>query len=87
MKITLKAILINIKIRKIKLLHYNLENDTAKFTVECSKGTYIRSLVKDIAKKMGTIATVSQLRRISSGNFHVSQAISLEKVSKEKIFS
>jgi len=55
------------------------------FLVECSKGTYIRSLVKDIAEKLGTIATVSQLRRISSGKFHVNQALKLEEIEKEKI--
>jgi tRNA pseudouridine55 synthase len=54
--------------------------------VECSKGTYIRSLVGDIAKKLGTIASVSKLRRISSGNFHINQAIKLAEVSQEKIF-
>jgi tRNA pseudouridine55 synthase len=53
--------------------------------VECSKGTYIRSLVKDLATKLGTIATVSQLRRISSGEFHINQALKLEEISKESI--
>ena len=53
--------------------------------VECSKGTYIRSLVKDIPGKLGTVATVSQLRRTSSGNFRVEQAIKLEEIDKEKI--
>ena len=57
------------------------------FSVKCSKGTYIRSLVKDIAERMGTIATVSQLRRISSGNFHIKQALKLEEVKEGKITS
>ncbi|MEG7978670.1 MAG: hypothetical protein NY202_01865 [Mollicutes bacterium UO1] len=53
--------------------------------VECSKGTYVRSLVKDLAEKLGTVATVSQLRRISSGDFHIKQAIKLEEVKEEKL--
>ena len=53
--------------------------------VECSKGTYIRSLVKDIAEKLGTVATVSQLRRTGSGNFRVEQAIKLEEVERGKV--
>jgi tRNA pseudouridine55 synthase len=53
--------------------------------VECSKGTYIRSLVGDIARKLGTIATVIKLRRISSGNFHINRAVKLEEISKERI--
>ena len=76
-----------ITIKKIELLDYNLENSTVRFSVECSKGTYVRSLVKDMAEKLGTIATVSQLRRISSGNFHIKQALKLEEVKEEKIIS
>jgi len=74
-----------ITIKKITFLDYNLENNTIKFEAECSKGTYIRSLVKDIAEKLGTVATVSQLKRVSSGNFYLCQAISLEKVSPKKL--
>ncbi|CAG8702086.1 7926_t:CDS:2, partial [Ambispora leptoticha] len=68
-----------VKIEKIKLSNYLPGEEKINFLVECSKGTYIRSLAKDIAEKMGTIATVSQLRRISSGKFHVNQALKLEE--------
>ena len=40
------------------------------FKVECSSGTYIRSLVRDIAENMGTIAIITDLRRISVGNYN-----------------
>ena len=39
------------------------------FKVECSSGTYIRSLVRDIAENMGTIAIMTDLRRIAVGNY------------------
>jgi tRNA pseudouridine55 synthase len=74
-----------VKIAKIKLLNYFSAKAEVEFMVECSKGTYIRSLVKDIAKKLGTLATVSQLRRISSGIFHIEKAVKLEEVEAEKI--
>ena len=74
-----------VKIEKIKLLNYSFNEKKINFLVECSKGTYVRSLVKDIAEKLETIATVSQLRRISSGEFHVNQALKLEEIEKEKI--
>ena len=67
------------------LVNYNQEKNLVNLQAECSKGTYVRSLVKDIAKKLGTVATVSQLRRISSGNFRIEQALKLEEVEKEKI--
>jgi len=44
-------------------------------------------LVKDIAEKLGTISTVSQLRRISSGKFHINQAANLAEVEEKKIIS
>ncbi|RHZ37529.1 tRNA pseudouridine(55) synthase TruB [endosymbiont GvMRE of Glomus versiforme] len=74
-----------VKINRLELLDYIPQQGVMKLLVNCSKGTYIRSLVKDIAEKLGTIATVDQLRRISSGNFHVKEAISLEEVSPEKL--
>src|SRR4051812_30906111 len=76
-----------VAIKKIELIEYIPEKNTIGFQVECSKGTYIRSLVKDIAQKISTIATVVKLRRISSGNFHINQAVKLEEVSLEKIIS
>lgn len=49
------------------------ENDpkdiSLTFKVECSSGTYIRSLVRDIAENMGTIAIMTDLRRIAVGNY------------------
>src|SRR3954447_5942342 len=74
-----------VKINQLELLTYIPQAGKIKLLVNCSKGTYIRSLVKDIAQKLETISTVSQLRRISSGDFHVQQAISLEEVDQEKI--
>lgn len=40
------------------------------FKVECSSGTYIRSLVRDIAENMETIAIMTDLRRIAVGNYN-----------------
>ena len=40
------------------------------FKVECSSGTYIRSLVRDIAENMGTIGIMTDLRRIAVGNYN-----------------
>jgi tRNA pseudouridine55 synthase len=74
-----------VRINYLELLEYISQSGTMRLLVSCSKGTYIRSLVKDIAQKLGTIATVRQLRRTSSGELHVQQAIFLEEVGQEKI--
>ena len=44
----------------------------------CGKGTYIRALARDLGRDLGTAAHVSSLRRLSVGQFHESQAISLD---------
>jgi tRNA pseudouridine55 synthase len=69
------------------MLNYSSEKEKINFLAECSKGTYVRSLAKDIAKRLGTISVVSKLRRISSGEFHVNQALKLEEIEEKKIIS
>ncbi|MDR1670648.1 MAG: tRNA pseudouridine(55) synthase TruB [Spiroplasmataceae bacterium] len=69
-----------VKIEEIKLLNYSAESEKIKLLVKCSKGTYIRSLIKDFAEKLETIATVSKLRRISSGDFSIDNSLKLEEL-------
>lgn len=47
-----------------------------------SKGTYIRSLARDIALALGTVGHVAMLRRLKAGPFDLSQAISLDKLNE-----
>lgn len=54
-------------------------------TAHCSKGTYIRSLARDIGSTLGCGAHASNIRRISSGGFLVNQALDLDALSYEKI--
>ena len=52
------------------------------FVVKCSKGTYIRTLCVDIAERLGYPGYMSKLRRIKSGTFLDTQAISLDKLNR-----
>jgi tRNA pseudouridine55 synthase len=56
------------------------DTDHADFVVECGKGTYIRSLGRDLALSLGTVGHLSALRRTRAGPFTESQAISLPKL-------
>src|SRR3546814_16841014 len=47
-----------------------------------SKGTYIRSLARDIARVLGTVGSVTLLRRTKAGPFIISQAISLDNLGE-----
>ena len=67
-----------ITIYSMKLNNINIEQKTINFTVECSKGTYIRSLCEDIANKMGTIGYMNNLVRIKVGKFSIQDSISID---------
>lgn len=56
-----------------------------KFTCSVSSGTYIRSLVEDIGKKLGTGAYMSELRRTDVDIYHLSQAIDPRELSYAQI--
>jgi tRNA pseudouridine55 synthase len=54
--------------------------DTADFEVSCSKGTYIRSLARDMGALLGCLGHVKTLKRLASGPFRLESAISLESL-------
>ena len=54
--------------------------DLLVIDVECGKGTYIRSLARDLALRLGTVGHVADLRRIQAGPFRENQAISLDSL-------
>lgn len=56
------------------------DRDHADFLVRCGKGTYIRSLARDLAQNLGTCGHVAALRRVACGPFHEETAISLERL-------
>lgn len=58
------------------------DGDSSEFTVTCGKGTYIRSLARDMAEKLGTYGYISALRREAVGTLDASHAISLEMLEK-----
>ena len=67
-------------IENLELL--SVDADTAKLRMVCGKGTYVRSLARDMALKLGTFGYISMLRRTAVGSFTDNDAISLEKLEK-----
>ena len=55
--------------------------ESATLTAHVSKGTYIRSLARDIAHALGTVGHVTMLRRVKAGPFGLESAISLDKLA------
>lgn len=60
------------------------EKDSIEFKIKCtvSKGTYIRSLVRDIANKLNTIGVMTTLTRTKQGKYGIEQAYKLEDIKK-----
>lgn len=56
--------------------------ESATFSATVSKGTYIRSLARDIAHALGTVGHVTMLRRTKAGPFALESAISLDKLNE-----
>ena len=72
---------VNIKPRKVAIQELRIANMAAgevTLAAIVSKGTYIRSLARDIAHALGTVGHVSYLRRTRSGSFNLGQAVSLD---------
>jgi tRNA pseudouridine55 synthase len=63
----------------LKLTVVAMTADSATFSALVSKGTYIRSLARDIAVALGTVGHVTMLRRTRAGPFGIGQAITLDK--------
>ena len=74
----------NPKLITIKSLKINsLDDNTLKITVECSSGTYIRVLAEDIAEYFGTVGHLTNLTRLSVGDYKLDESITIEKFEEK----
>lgn len=67
-------------IEAIELVEHN--DDSARLSMWCGKGTYVRSLARDLAERLGTVGYVADLRREAVGPFTLDNAISLDKLKE-----
>ena len=75
------AVMPEMKPRLVRIDTLSLEAqsmEAATFHVTCSKGTYIRSLARDMALQLGTVGHVTMLRRVAVGRFTETSSISLD---------
>lgn len=77
---------VKLPVRQVEIYDLDLISDIQanEFVIKChvSKGTYIRSLVRDIGLSLGTVATMVELERIKLGNFSLEDAYSLQDVKE-----
>jgi len=74
-----------VHIRKIDIIDIKRQDDTVtvKFDVDCSKGTYIRTLCHDIGQKLGCGAYMSSLIRTCVGPFSITEGVTLEEINRK----
>lgn len=70
------------KYQLIEPVTYQDGQEEFGFDIECSKGTYVRSLVNDLGEKLGYPAVMTHLQRTGSSGFDLKQAIRLEELEK-----
>ncbi len=71
-----------IYISKLVLNEFDCEAQTAQIEVECSKGTYIRSLIDDIGKVLGCGAVMTGLRRTSACGYSINEAVKISDIKE-----
>ena len=61
-------------------------DNKAKFNIKCkvSKGTYIRSLIRDISKELGVVGVMSELNRIKQGKFDIKDCFNLKNIENNE---
>lgn len=75
-----------VNIKRLELINnIKYENNKTTFQIRChvSKGTYIRSLVNDIAHELGTVGTMTSLNRVKQGIFNISDSYTLEDIEND----
>jgi len=71
---------VDITINDISLVRFSFNKII--FNVDCSKGTYIRVLGSDLAKSLGTIGYLTNLKRTRVGDFSIEDSVSIDKLSE-----
>lgn len=69
-------------IKDIKILDYSEENHEVQVSVDCGKGTYIRTLLHDIGETLGCGGTMKSLIRTEVGHFHIKKALKLSEIEQ-----
>lgn len=83
-----KGIEVERQARKVKIYsirEINIEQNKISFYTEVSSGTYIRSLVKDIGRKLGVYATMTKLVRTKIDKYSMDESVSLEEIEKKLV--
>lgn len=71
-----------VTIKDIRILGYSEEEHEVRMSVDCGKGTYIRTLLHDIGETLGCGGTMKELKRTAVGNFKIEDSLKLDDVNR-----
>jgi len=81
----------DIKAHKIEIYSFKMLEQKSEtvysFEIECSGGTYIRSICRDLAKKLNTVATMTALQRTKCGDFDIKDSKNIEDFEEKDLIS
>ena len=69
-----------IEIYDLKLIDFNKDENTIKYEISCSKGTYVRTVCEQIAEKLNTVGYMQDLQRTVVGDFKIENAITRQEL-------
>ncbi len=72
----------DIRIDRFEITGINGDTGEVDFDILCSKGTYIRSIARDLGEKLGTGGCLKALRRVQSGSFSIERAADMDGVKR-----
>jgi tRNA pseudouridine55 synthase len=76
---------VELKAVEVEVFEYRfteIEGSVARFVIECSSGTYIRSLAHEMGQQLGCGAHLAEITRLAVGEFSLDQAIKLEELAE-----
>jgi tRNA pseudouridine55 synthase len=74
-----------VEIKYIELISWEKKENRFQIKVGCSKGTYIRSLARDLGSELGTCAHLTSLKRTKSGSFLIESSVSFEDLERDGV--
>ena len=71
-----------VAVYSLELLRFDESSQTGVFDIYCSKGTYVRTLIDDIARALGTVGVMTDLERYEACGYTLDDAVTLEELKK-----
>ena len=80
---TVEVVPRQVTINKLEIINFDFENQNLELYIDCSKGTYIRSIANDLGEALGVYGYLIKLVRVKAGDFELKNAVQLENLNNK----